>query len=199
MSSNLEKSIRKLPQIWSFANIFRFFLRRTLRTLSAVQNSFKSDTKFKMIKKNFLKKGHSDSEPQDPDPKVLGNDGSGSVQYLTFLHGVGLLTSWPQCHRPGYWAVWPPAWSPLCTCVNKEQGCRADPRHFNADSDPAFHFNADPDPVFHLNVAGSWSSFSSKWWESATNGLFSPPGLQCERLRPSTAFFWASKAFKFGL
>jgi hypothetical protein len=30
----------------------------------------------------------------------------------------------------------------------------ADPRHFNADPDPAFHFNADPDPdpAFHFNA-----------------------------------------------
>ncbi len=28
--------------------------------------------------------------------------------------------------------------------------CRvADPRHFNADRDPAFHFNADPNPALH--------------------------------------------------
>ncbi len=28
----------------------------------------------------------------------------------------------------------------------------ADPRHLNANPDPAFHFNADPDPAFHFNA-----------------------------------------------
>jgi hypothetical protein len=30
-------------------------------------------------------------------------------------------------------------------------GMVADPKHFNADLDPAFHFNADPDYTF-INV-----------------------------------------------
>ncbi len=82
----------------------------------------------------------------------------------------------------------------------------ADSHHFNADPDPAFHINADPDPDFAFTNADPDPAPHQSDEECATTGLwtlhsqglhFEPPGLHCERPRPSTLFFLQLLNFGF--
>jgi hypothetical protein len=69
-----------------------------------------------------------------------------------------------------------------------KQVCRAEPHHFNADTDPSFHFNADPDPTFNFNAdAGrilqlfKGMNICAHWSTDPPGFYFEPPHLQGER------------------
>jgi len=72
-----------------------------------------------------------------------------------------------------------------------------DPRHFNADPNPAFHLNEDPDHTLHFNAdqdpAPRHSGANLRPLVNSTN----PPRLHCERPRPFIAPFLSLKSSLF--
>jgi hypothetical protein len=73
----------------------------------------------------------------------------------------------------------------------------ADPHHLDADPDPALHFYADPDTDFNLNTNPDPAPLQCDRNLRPLvyrpyilqSSIFEPPGLHCERPRPSTALF----------